>query len=203
MTNKIRKILFIIVLFSFCFLVSCSTTNDIYNKTYDVDINIDNINEAFVPASEKGKEATIGVSLYTRSNMLRSWALTATGSGVVYKGQAFLKDGSSVTLEESKNHNDVDYYEYYALTNAHVVTTNQSSIDLKVYLPNIDTLLSCELLGMNDYEDLAVVRFFAQVYIKPLEFATEEVKVGEIVLAIGNPLLVLSQWELSRILTVI
>lgn len=188
MTNKVKKILLVFVFFSLLFLVGCKTTNDIYNKTYDVNINIDNINEAFVPASEMGKEATIGVSLYTRGNIIRSWTLAVTGSGVVYKGEAVLKDGSRISMEESKTHNDVDYYEYYALTNAHVVTTNANSADIKIYLSNIDTLVSCELLGKNGYEDLAVVKFKASIFIRPLEFSSDAPKAGEIVLAIGNPL---------------
>lgn len=188
MSIKIRKILLVLVAFCLIILTGCTTTNDIYNKSYDVNINIDNINEAFVPASEKAKAATVGVSLYTKTNIIRSWYLTATGSGVIYKGMAYLKDGSKVELAETKNRNDVDYYDYYVLTNAHVVNSNAANLDIKIYLSDIDTLVSGELLGMNAYEDLAVVHFFTSVYISPLTFAEEEVKVGEIVLAIGNPL---------------
>ena len=185
---KNKKILLFLVVLPLLFLFSCKTTNEIHNETYDVNINISDINQAFVPASTKARTATVGVSLYTKSSLIRSWYLTATGSGVVYKGNAYLKNGTTISIEESQGHEDVDYYEYYVLTNAHVVNSNAKNKDIKIYLASIDTLVSSNLLGINAYEDLAVVKFSSSIYIKPLDFSETEPLVGEIVLASGNPL---------------
>ena len=185
--NK-NKILIVVLLLSIFFLIGCKTSNNIENKSYNVNIDINDINEAFIPASEKGTSAVVGVSLYTKTNIIRSWHLESTGSGAIYKGKSFMKDGSTKEIVETKDSNDVDYYEYYVLTNAHVVNTTSTNKEIKVYLSSIDTLVDGSLLGLNAYEDLAVVKFTTSIYILPLSFSDEDVKVGEIVLAIGNPL---------------
>ncbi len=185
--NK-NKILIVVLLLSIFFLIGCKTSNNIENKSYNVNIDINDINEAFIPASEKGTSAVVGVSLYTKTNIIRSWHLESTGSGAIYKGKAFMKDGSTKEIEETKDSNNVDHYEYYVLTNAHVVNTTSTNKEIKVYLSSIDTLVDGSLLGLNAYEDLAVVKFTTSIYILPLSFSDEDVKVGEIVLAIGNPL---------------
>ena len=184
-----KKRLFVLMLLLCIFLlIGCKTNNTIHNESYDVNINIESINEAFVPASIKGKEAVVGVSLYSRNSVTRSWYIEATGSGVIYKGLAYLKDGSTKEVAETKDSDDVKYYEYYCLTNAHVVNSNAKYKEVKIYLSRIDTLVSAELVGINAYEDLAVVKFTTSIYIAPLEFAKNKIQVGEIVLAIGNPL---------------
>ena len=182
-----RGLLLVLILMMFI-LIGCKTSNNIENKSYNVNIDINNINEAFIPASEKGKEAVVGVSLYTKTRIISSWYLQATGSGVIYKGIAYMNDGSALDVIDTIDANNVNYYEYYVITNAHVVNTNISNYDIKIYLPNIDTLLSADLLGINAYEDLAVVKFKTTIFIKPLEFSSDNLRVGEIVLAIGNPL---------------
>ena len=183
-----KKLFLILISFIMLLLVGCKTSNEIHNTSYDVNVSINDINEAFVPASLKAKEAVVGVSLYTKAGITRSWYIQATGSGVIYKGMAYLKNGSTKGISETKDSDDVKYYEYYVLTNAHVVNSNAAYKDIKVYLSKIDTLVSSELVGYNAYEDLAVVKFTTSIYIKPLEFGSENPKVGEIVLACGNPL---------------
>lgn len=186
---KKKGIMLILILLVLFISYSCKTTNEIYNKAYDVDINIDNISEALIPAAEKGSQAVVGVSLYSKSNILRSWYIASTGSGVVYKGMVYYKDGtSSDDLKLSEERNDIKFYEYYLLTNAHVVNSSNEYSEVKVYLSNIDTIVDGVTLGMNVYEDLAVVKFTTSIYIDPIEISNEELKVGEIVLAIGNPL---------------
>lgn len=186
---KKKGIMLILILLVLFISYSCKTTNEIYNKAYDVDINISDISEALIPASEKGAQAVVGVSLYSKSNILRSWYIASTGSGAVYKGIVYYKDGtSSEDLKASQNRSDIKFYEYYLLTNAHVVNSNNAYSEVKVYLSNIDTLVDGITLGMNVYEDLAVVKFTTSIYIDPLELSNDELHVGEIVLAIGNPL---------------
>ena len=183
-----KKILLFSVFLVLLFLIGCKTTNNIENKSYNVNIDINDINEAFVPASEKGKEAVVGVSLYTKTKIISSWYLQATGSGAIYKGIAYMKDGTTIDIASTVDNNNVNYYEYYVITNAHVVNTNSSNYDIKIYLASIDTLVSAELLGLNAYEDLAVVKFTTSIFITPLVFSSYELRVGEIVLAVGNPL---------------
>ncbi|MBO4666946.1 MAG: serine protease [Bacilli bacterium] len=187
MRNK-KYIIFVFLFFIVLVASACKTNNTIENKSYNVNIDINDINEAFIPASEKAKEAVVGVSLYAKASIIQSWHLSATGSGVIYKGTAYLKDGSSISVLETADSNNVDYYEYYLLTNAHVVNSNESNKDIKIYLSRIDTLVSGSLVGINQYEDLAVVKFTTTIFITPLEFSNIPLRSGEIVLAVGNPL---------------
>ncbi|WP_010097981.1 S1C family serine protease [Ornithinibacillus scapharcae] len=87
-----------------------------------------------------------------------------TGSGVIYK-----KD---------------DNYAY-VVTNHHVI---EGADEIEVLL-NDDTVLEAELLGTDLFSDLAVLRVEGTAVNGPIEFgSTENLKVGEPVIAIGNPL---------------
>ena len=187
MRNR-KSIIFVFLFFIVLLCIACKTNNTIENKSYNVNIDINDINEAFVPASEKAMEAVVGVSLYTKDGYIRSWVLEATGSGVIYKGVAYMKDGSNEEIANTTSSSNVNYYEYYLLTNAHVINANAKNKEIKVYLSKIDTLVTGECVGINQYVDLAVVKFTTSIYLMPLSFSSEEVRTGEIVLAVGNPL---------------
>ena len=184
MKKKILVLIMFLVL-----LTGCSTSNEITNKIYDVEIKIDNIAEAFVPAAEKGVQSSIGVSGYIKSTIFGTWKLESVGSGVVYSGKAVLKDGTVLEdINESKDHDNVDYYLYKAVTNYHVINISGKDAMIKVYLAKIDLLVDAVVLGENIYEDLAVIEFKTSIYIPPISFGdSDEIQTGEVVLAIGNP----------------
>ena len=183
------KLKVFIILFIVIFMFGCSTNNEITNKTYDVDINIDEISEAFIPAAEKTIQSSIGVSTYVRGVVFTSWQLGSVGSGVVYYGYAELRDGTVIEdISQTKERNDVERYVYRAITNYHVVGVVGKDTITKVYLSKIDSLVEAKVLGYNIYEDLAVVEFSTTIYIPLIEFGnSDEVQTGEIVLAVGNP----------------
>lgn len=184
MRNKIFILILFVVL-----LTGCSTSNEIVNKTYDVDVEINDISEAFIPAAEKGVQSSIGVSGYVRSNIFGTWELNSVGSGVVYYGKAVLNDGTTIDdITETKERSDVNYYLYRAITNYHVVNAASRDVMTKVYLSKIDLLVDAVVLGKNIYEDLAIVEFQTSIYIPIISFGdSDKVKTGEIVLAVGNP----------------
>src|SRR5690606_17584279 len=87
-----------------------------------------------------------------------------TGSGVIYK-----KDGEYA----------------YIVTNHHVV----DKADMIEIVLNDDTSLEAELLGSDLFTDLAVLRVDGKEIESTIEMgSSENVKVGEPVIAIGNPL---------------
>lgn len=87
-----------------------------------------------------------------------------TGSGVIYK-----KDSRYA----------------YVVTNHHVI---EGADDIEVML-NDDTVLQAELLGADLFSDLAVLRIDGTNVDRTIELgSTEHLKVGEPVIAIGNPL---------------
>ena len=183
-----KRILFLGLL-SVIFLFGCSTNNEITNKTYEVDIKINNISEALIPASEKALQSSIGVSSYIRGSIFGTWVLDSVGSGVVYSGYATLNDGTKISdITDTKNRDDVKTYTYRAITNYHVINVGNNDVANKVYLSRIDLLLDCKVLGYNVYEDLAIVEFNTTVYIPLISFgSSDSLKSGELVLAVGNP----------------
>lgn len=116
---------------------------------------------------ERVSPAVVGVTnIQMRSNF---WDQSesneaGTGSGVIYK-----KD---------------DEYAYI-VTNHHVV----SQADVVEIVLNDDTNLEAEILGGDLFTDLAVLRVPADQVGEPIELGVSEaLKVGEPVIAIGNPL---------------
>ena len=185
-----KKIILIIVVCLVTLLSGCKdfTTNEIYNKTYDVEVEIDNIGDSFVPAVERATESTLGVGVYIRSSMNASWNIESVGSCVVYETTAVLKDGTKKTYEESKTLDNVDYYEYKAVTNAHVVEVSGYFKKYTVYIGDLDRIIEAEVLGIDADIDLAVVTFKDSTLITPIEIAdSDNIKKGQIVLAVGNP----------------
>lgn len=185
-----RKSILILIVCISTMLTGCMdfTTNDIYNKTYDVEIDIDDIGDALVPAVEKATESTLGVGVYTKLSMTANWSIDSVGSCVVYETVAVLKDGSKKSYEESKNLQDISYYEYKAITNAHVIDVTGKNIKYTVYLSDQDRIIEAEVLGADKYIDLAVITFKDSTLITPITIAdSDTVKKGQIVLAVGNP----------------
>jgi serine protease Do len=72
----------------------------------------------------------------------------------------------------------------YILTNDHVVA---GATSLRVYFPNRE-YVEAELIGNDPYTDVAVIKIPADAVLGTLSFGdSDEVQVGEWVLAIGNP----------------
>ena len=144
--------------------------NKIYNETYEFvgTTDLTHLSEKIVSTVEKTKDAIVGVSNYQASST--SLKLSGVGSGVIIKKEV---------LESGK-------YLYTLLSNYHVV---ENAKQLKVYIGNdVDKEFEATLINKNQNDDLAVLTFEYDKEITPIEFASEtQTKVGEFVLAIGNP----------------
>lgn len=191
--NKIcikKMITIIILLFAAILMIGCNkTNNEIYNTSYDVDITIDDISDMLVPATKKATEAVIGVNAYGRTSILGSWILQSTGSGVVYKAHAIMKDNTiKEDISKTKDSNDVKEYIYYALTNEHVIYTGKRGTLIKAFISDVNLLVDATILGYNITEDLAVISFKTNVYITPITFGdSDNLSQGEFVVSVGNP----------------
>lgn len=159
-------------------------TNEIHNKAYDVNIEITKFEEILPAVIEKVSPAVVGVSNYKSENL--TYILNTTGSGVIYKCQATLKDGSTVdNCSLTKNSDNVVKYKYHLITNKHVIKDNDM---LKIYLGDEDIEVPGKLHGADDKVDLAVMSFEHTKYIQPVEFADSNNLVrGNYVIAIGHP----------------
>lgn len=188
--KKMKKFSFILV-FSFIMLFSLSgcdkiINNEIYNKSYNVTIDLEEFEDLIVAAIEKAAPAVIGVSNYERS-LIGSYSLSSTGSGVVYECAALMKDGSTEgDCSKTLDSNDVEEYTYYAVTNRHVIEGDRAKI--KVYLDEENTKIDATVLGYDDKVDISVIKFNHTNYIQPIVFAdSEAIKRGNFAIAIGNP----------------
>ncbi|MFC0524236.1 S1C family serine protease [Pontibacillus salicampi] len=117
-----------------------------------------------VQAVEQVSDAVVGVVKYQQTGPLSESGQSGTGSGVIYKKQ----DGSA-----------------YVVTNHHVIEGAQT----------IDVVLSGgkkvegEVLGSDQLTDLAVLKIDGSNVSNVATFgSSEDLKVGETALAIGNPL---------------
>lgn len=185
-----RKLIFIFLFFITLFLGGCNTsvTNEIYNKSYNSTIDLQEFEDLIVAATEKVSPAVLGVSSYEQSFLDKT--LVGTGSGVVYECSALYKDGTiendcSKTLDRQ----DVETYRYYLVTNRHVVTSDKGAPNtIRVYDGEADRQIDADLIQFDDRIDIAVVYFEYSKYIQPIEFGdSNNVKKGEFAIAIGNP----------------
>lgn len=187
-----KKRLFLIVLvMPLVFLFGCTKliNNEIYNKSYNVTIDIQEFEDLIVAAIEKAAPAVIGVSGYEKG-VLGDYKLASTGSGVVYSCEAKMVDGTIVddctkTIDSS---NEVEYYKYNAITNRHVIKSSTLFSKVKVFMGVEDIKIDATILGYDDKVDIAVITFLHTKYIQPLEFAnSEQIQRGNFAIAIGNP----------------
>lgn len=181
-----RFLLILTLIFTALVGVGCESivTNEIRNKAYDVTIEINKFEEILPAVIEKVSPAVLGVTNYKRDKL--TYKIEGTGSGVVYKCEAILKDGSTnKDCSSTKNSNTVEVYKYYMITNKHVV---KDADKLEVYLGDEDFELEGTLLAADDKVDLAVMSFYHSKYIQPVEIADSNNLVrGNYVIAIGHP----------------
>ena len=131
----------------------------------------------------ESKDSIFGVANYAYSNT-NALVKSSVGSGFVYFAYGILENGE-IVYEDLEDNNDIVKYGYYLLTNRHVVKDSDA---LKIYLHQIDEEIDATLIQTDDRVDMAVVEFFYDEYIKPLEFAnSSDVEAGEYCVAIGNP----------------
>lgn len=198
--KKIKRFSFLIVLmialltFSSCGniqLVSNSTSkveveNQITNKVVDYEnITIADLESAVVNTSNMLENAVIGVTLKaTYTSIINGRPVTSedsesVGSGVIYK-----------RVENYDENNKLVSFTYYAVTNRHVITGNNSSYEYNIYayLGNEEIEIKASLLGKDEKVDMAVITFEHTTLIDPVEFGdSDEIEKGQFVIAIGNP----------------
>lgn len=183
-----KKNIFLVLFLGLLLLVGTgcgsTTNNEIYNKVYDVTLNVADFEDAIAAVGEKGNKGTIGVSNYQFSAFQLVFA--GHGSGFVYDGIATLRNGDNISLEDAKTHeNDVKNYTYRAVTNYHVV---EGAKQVKAYLGSDELEYNAQILAQNKFQDLAVIEFTCPLYLTPVEFGnSDNVRSGQFAIAIGSP----------------
>lgn len=186
-----KRIVLLTLLIMLSLLFGCTNliNNEIYNKSYNATIDIQEFENLVVAATEKASPAVVGVSSY-EGNLISGMMLSSTGSGVIYSCEAIMKDGTvesdcSKTLDTN---NKIEEYKYLVVTNRHVIESKSLQSKVKVYIGEENAKIDAQVLGYDDKIDIAVISFYYTKYIQPLEFADSElIERGNFAIAIGNP----------------
>lgn len=188
--KKMTRLLLLVLMMSLTLLAcGCTTTkNTIINKSYDVSYDLTDLEDHVTAVAESALPAVVTVCTYSRSSLLLDWSLVSTGSGAIIKGNATMTDGTTKSLEETKDAENVASYTYYAVTNAHVVSTIQAYALATVILDGTSAEIKTTLVASDSTVDLALLSFTTSRYITPLAFGdSSRLKTGAFVLAFGSP----------------
>ena len=127
------------------------------------------------------EKSVLGIANY-EYNDNNQLVKSSIGSGFVYKVEGLLSDGK---VANDINDENIIMYKHYIITNRHVVL---NSDEIKVYIFEDDKEYDAELIKYDLKDDLALIAFTHDKYIKPLKLGdSQTVKTGDFVIAIGNP----------------
>lgn len=136
-------------------------------------ISLSNYSDTAVYAANKALPSIVGISIsYNVSAFGMTQTAEATGSGVI-----ITKDGYILTNNHVVSSSDSSYY--YEVSEATKIT---------VSLYGSEEKYEAKIIGTDEQTDLAIIKIEAE-NLSPAELGnSSSVKVGEFVLAIGNPL---------------
>ena len=160
---------------------SISTSNNTSTQSdgYVKQTSLENYSDTSVYAANKILPSIVGIkieytvnstSIFGRSN---SSAATASGSGIIISEDGYILTNNHVVSSSSSDSNS-----YYQISEAGKVT---------VTLFNDETEYEAKIVGQDEQTDLAVIKIEKSGLTKA-EFAdSDDVKVGEFAMAVGNP----------------
>ena len=160
---------------------SISTTNNNSTKSdgYVKQTSLENYSDTSVYAANKILPSIVGIkieytvnstSIFGRSG---STTATASGSGIIISEDGYILTNNHVVSSSSSESNS-----YYQISEATKIT---------VTLFNDETEYEAKIVGQDEQTDLAVIKI-EKTGLTKAEFAdSDDVKVGEFAMAVGNP----------------
>lgn len=141
-------------------------------------VSLSNYSETGVNVANKVRPSIVGITVEYSVNSIfyRNYTTNSTAKA----------EGSGIIISEDG----------YILTNNHIVNTSSSSSyyevgkanKVTVYLYNDETAYDAEIIGTDEQTDLAVIKI-EKTNLPKAEFAdSDNIKVGEFAMAVGNPL---------------
>lgn len=157
-----------------------TSTSTVGNETVK-QISLTNYSDTAVGVAKKILPSIVGIKIeYTVTSPFSYFGgggtstATASGSGIIIS-----EDGYIVTNNHVVDTSSSSSYSYYNVSEA-------TSVKVKLY--NDDTVYDAKIIGKDAKTDLAVLKIDAQ-NLQPAEFAnSNEIEIGEFVMAVGNPL---------------
>ena len=160
---------------------SISTTNNNSTKSdgYVKQTSLENYSDTSVYAANKILPSIVGIKIdYTVNSTsifgrTGSTTATASGSGIIISVDGYILTNNHVVSSSSSDSNS-----YYQISEATKVT---------VTLFNDETEYEAKIVGQDEQTDLAVIKI-EKTGLTKAEFAdSDDVKVGEFAMAVGNP----------------
>lgn len=147
------------------------TSSSTYDNT-DNQIDITDYSNTSIAVAEKALPSVVGIKVtYQISSIFGSSTGEATGSGIIISEDGYIVTNNHVVASESSS--------YYAIQEA-------TGISIKLY--NDDKTYEAKIIGTDEYTDLAVLKI-EKTGLTPATIGdSSKVKVGEFVMAVGNPL---------------
>jgi serine protease Do len=151
-----------------------STSN---NSAYDAKLmDLAEYSETAVAVAESVLPSVVGITVtYNVSSVFgSSGSATATGSGVIISEDGYIITNNHVVNSESSSY-------YYQVTEA-------TGITVHLYGDDDDVLYDAEVVGSDSSTDLAVLKINAEDLQAITIGDSDNLRVGEFVMAVGNPL---------------
>lgn len=159
-----------------------SSTSDV--SGYVSQTSLSNYSDTAVYAANKILPSVVGIEVqYNVNSMLsmfgnrgQSQTATATGSGIIISEDGYILTNNHIVSTSSSNSSSNNYY---SVSEAEKVT---------VTLFNDDKTYDAKIVGTDEQTDLAVIKI-EKTDLPKAEFAdSDNIKVGEFAMAVGNPL---------------
>ena len=156
-----------------------NNSNSSANSGYVSQTSLSNYSDTAVYAANKILPSIVGIqveynvnSLYTMFGGNQTSTATATGSGIIISEDGYILTNNHVVASSSSD-------SYYSVSEATKIT---------VTLFNDETEYEATLVGADEETDLAVIKI-DKTNLPKAEFAdSDNIKVGEFAMAVGNPL---------------
>ena len=161
-----------------------SSTSDV--SGYVSQTSLSNYSDTAVYAANKILPSVVGIEVqYNVNSMLsmfgnrgQSQTATATGSGIIISEDGYILTNNHIVSTSSSSSNSSSS-NYYSVSEAEKVT---------VTLFNDDKTYDAKIVGTDEQTDLAVIKI-EKTDLPKAEFAdSDNIKVGEFAMAVGNPL---------------
>ena len=161
-----------------------SSTSDV--SGYVNQTSLSNYSDTAVYAANKILPSVVGIEVqYNVNSMLsmfgnrgQSQTATATGSGIIISEDGYILTNNHIVSTSSSSSNSSSN-NYYSVSEAEKVT---------VTLFNDDKTYDAKIVGTDEQTDLAVIKI-EKTGLPKAEFAdSDNIKVGEFAMAVGNPL---------------
>ena len=151
--------------------ISLNTSSNTYDNT-DNQLDVTDYSNTSIAVAEKALPSVVGIKVtYQISSIFGNSTGEATGSGIIISDDGYIVTNNHVVSSESSS--------YYAIQEA-------TGISVKLY--NDNTSYEAKIIGTDEYTDLAVLKI-EKTGLTPATLGdSTKVKVGEFVMAVGNPL---------------